>query len=279
MALALGSSASSLRVGSGTPSRMYRGSTAFWDADAAAYIRAVEAADGQALELGVCNAYHNFFLELKATPGLFDAIKASCILCGARSLAGALVPVVGDAPTNNNFISDDYNRETGLAGDGSTKFLNANRLLSADPQDDYHCSVYEYTAASSPNSMTLLGGGGAGNGAVTLGRTTSAAYTRCRSATLKTGANVGDVAGFIGISRATGSGYSQRSGGVNTLQTDASSVVGDYITTVFARATTGGGRDSLSDARIAFYSIGESLDLEALDLAVSTLLTAIGVAI
>jgi hypothetical protein len=248
------------------------------DPDAAKYLAAVEAADGEPLEPAVRTAINAFFRDTKAA-GVFDALKACCILAGARTLAGALVPVVGDAPLNLNFISDDYNRETGLVGNGSTKFLNANRLLSADPQDDYHCSVYEYTAASSPNSMTLLGGGGAASGAVTLGRTTSAAYTRCRSATLKTGANVGDVAGFIGTSRAAGSGYSQRSGGVNTPQTDASSDVGDYITTVFARATTGGGRDSLSDARIAFYSIGESLDLEALDLAVSTLLTAIGAAV
>jgi len=248
------------------------------DSDCLTYLAAVAAADGAGVETGVAMAVDAFFRDSKAT-GVFDALKACCILAGARTLAGALVPVVGDAPLNFNFISDDYNRETGLVGNGSNKFLNANRLLSAELQDDYHCSVYEYTAASSPNSMTLLGGGGAGSGAVTLGRTTSAAYTRCRSATLKTGTSVGDVAGFIGTSRATGSGYSQRSGGVNTPQTDASSDVGDYITTVFARGTTGGGRDSLSDARIAFYSIGESLDLEALDLAVSTLLTAIGVAI
>jgi len=35
----------------------------------------------------------------------------------------------------------------------------------------------------------------------------------------------------------------------------------------------------LSDARLAFYSIGESLDLAALDTRVSNLITAIGAAI
>jgi hypothetical protein len=36
---------------------------------------------------------------------------------------------------------------------------------------------------------------------------------------------------------------------------------------------------SISDARIAFYSIGESLDLALLDVRVTDLITAIGVAI
>jgi hypothetical protein len=60
------------------------------------------------------------------------AIKASCILAGARTLAGALVPLAGAAPTNvGPFVSGDYNRKTGLVGDGSTKYLNSNRARLA----------------------------------------------------------------------------------------------------------------------------------------------------
>jgi hypothetical protein len=32
---------------------------------------------------------------------------------------------LGTAPTNNNFVDADYNRETGLVGNGSTKYLDS----------------------------------------------------------------------------------------------------------------------------------------------------------
>jgi hypothetical protein len=74
--------------------------------------------------------------------GRSHAIKAACLLCGARTLAGALVPLVGAAPTNNNFVDADYNRETGLKGNGSTKYLDSGRANNDDPQDDNHNSAF-----------------------------------------------------------------------------------------------------------------------------------------
>jgi len=47
---------------------------------------------------------------------------------------------------------------------------------------------------------------------------------------------------------------------------------------VYARGTVGSPQ-ALADARIAFYSIGESLDLALLDARVSNLITTIGRAI
>ena len=111
------------------------------DADALAYIAAVEAADGQSLENGVKDAYTAFISGCKAD-GIWTAIKAACILAGARTLNGALVPLAGTAPTNNNFVSGDYNRETGLKGNGTTKYLNSNRANNADPQNSNHNAVY-----------------------------------------------------------------------------------------------------------------------------------------
>jgi hypothetical protein len=71
-----------------------------------------------------------------------------------------------------------------------------------------------------------------------------------------------------------------RYGGVADSHTDASTEPGDTITTIFARGTTGGGRDSLSDAKISFYSIGTSLvDLAKLDTHISDYVTAIGAAL
>jgi hypothetical protein len=69
------------------------------------------------LEIGVQSAYNDFVVGCKAD-GIWDAIKASCILAGARTLSGSLTPLKGAAPTNFNFVSGDYNRKTGLVGNG-----------------------------------------------------------------------------------------------------------------------------------------------------------------
>lgn len=279
MALALGSSASSLRVGSGTPSRMYRGSTAFWDADAAAYIRAVEAADGQALELGVCNAYHNFFLELKATSGLFSAIKASCILCGARTLAGALVPVVGTAPTAYGLVEGDYTRgggTPGLKGDG-TSYLDTNRNNNADPQNSKHYSVY----MSQPNSYTiaypgiLVAGGSAGNDCHFVGGPSVAAslVMSVNNPSAQVTAATGTATEFMGASRSNSTSYQRRVLGATTTSSTTSGPPSDINFGLFTVIGSAGNR---GDSRIAFYSIGTAVDLEALDTAVTNLITAIG---
>jgi hypothetical protein len=111
----------------------YRGSQRLpSDPDALTYLAAVAAADGAPVEVGVATAVDDFFKGCKAD-GTFSALKAACILCGARTLAGALVPLAGDAPTNNNFVDADYNRETGLIGNGSTKYLDSSRATTTTP--------------------------------------------------------------------------------------------------------------------------------------------------
>ena len=95
----------------------------FFTSEAAAYIKSIETADGQALEPQTKIAINTFIRGCKID-GNWDAIKSSCILAGARTLNGALISLKGTAPTNVNFISSDYNRATGLKGDGSSKYLN-----------------------------------------------------------------------------------------------------------------------------------------------------------
>jgi len=124
----------------------YRGSQRLpSDQDALTYLAAVAAADGAPVEVGVATAVDDFFKGCKAD-GIWDAIKASCILCGARTLAGALVPLVGGAPTNvaDGFVEGDYTRggaTPGLKGDG-TSYLDSGRADDADPQDDAHRCAY-----------------------------------------------------------------------------------------------------------------------------------------
>ena len=126
-----------------------------YDADAQAYFTRVEGASGdnQQLEFAVKAAINTFVLGCKSD-GIWTAIKASCILAGARTLNGALQPLVGTAPTNVSslFVAGDYNRKTGLLGNGTTKYLDSNRNNNADPQNSNHNAVYVSTAATATSA-------------------------------------------------------------------------------------------------------------------------------
>ena len=256
---------------------------ATFDADAAAYLRAVEAADGQALETPVKRAVDDFFKGCKADPsGIpgrsnWDAIKASCILCGARTLAGALVPLVGGAPTNvnNNFVGADYNRETGLVGDGSTKYLDSNRANDADLEDDNHNVLWGSTLSVTGVEM---GAGSNGVGANNVGQQSSAAIARSRATSFAQLTRV-DVPMLFGHSRSSAGEFKVRYNGATTTENFASESPSSDNVFLFCRNNGSGTPELFSPSRIAFYSIGESLDLALLDARVSALVTAIGAAI
>jgi hypothetical protein len=258
------------------------------DPDAAAYIAAVEAADTQALEPAVRAAINDFVVGCKAD-GIWTAIKASCILAGARTLTGALVPLVGTAPTNVGglFVSGDYNRKTGLVGDGSTKYLNSNRNNNADPQNSFHVSVYVTQVSTSgsgaldPNRFPFyIGTGGNTSGALAIGRienNSTNLFLRNRSltATLVAGAT---TTGFLGNVRTGSSEYVARVGGANSTISQASQTPFNGNIGVF-RSIINDESITYSNGRIAFYSIGESLDLALLDARVTALINAIAAAI
>jgi len=250
-----------------------------FDVDASTYIEAVEAADTQALETGVRYAINDFVIGCK-TDGIWSAIKASCILAGARTLTGALVPLVGTAPTNFNFVAGDYNRETGLVGDGSTKYLDSNRANNADPQNSQHTSVFATTADST--NRVYCGSGAVNVAKATIiaapssGSNTTRPRFQSRNATLIASLQVTHQAGLIGLSRASSANYQTRAGTQSENLNNVSSLPPSGNLHIFA---TDAAPKYHSNARIAFYSIGESLDLAALDTRVSNLITAIGAAI
>ena len=239
------------------------------DPDAAAYITAVEAADTAAgqtdgLEERVKIAIDNFVLGCKAD-GIWSAIKASCILAGARTLNGALVPLVGTAPTNFNFVAGDYNRKTGLVGDASTKYLNSNRNNNADPQNSKHISVYASTAGSG-----FYLGTSSGVGSTTL----SQAACRVNTATANTGGGNANSGTLTGGNRPSSGTVERRVNGSTISSLITSETPANNSLHVFAGAAA-----SNSNARLAFYSIGEALDLARLDSRVTDLINAIGAAI
>jgi hypothetical protein len=249
------------------------------DAEADAYIAAVEAADGQALESGVKFAIKNFVLCCKQD-GIWDAIKASCILAGARTLTGALVPLVGTAPTNFNFVAGDYNRKTGLVGDGSTKYLNSNRNNNADPQDDRHAAVYATTRGTTGDRAYLsISASSGGATQVLSGINLSQLRTRCSDQTSsEVENNLHVIDSLLGISRAASSEYIKRGSGTNETVSVASlpPIDGNYFVLSRNNIPNPG---NFSNARLAFYSIGESLDLALLDARVTDLINAFAAAI
>ena len=249
-----------------------------YDADAQSYITAVETADGQALEVGVKDAINAFVVGCKSD-GIWNAIKASCILAGARTLAGALVPLTGGAPTNNNFVSADYNRETGLVGDGSTKYLDSNRTVTATSPTNYHQAVYMSEKPTVDGSF--IRSDDVSTQRYLLYYNVSADETRAISGTLPS-AYLGGAGslepGFKGVSRDNSSTFDARANST-TSTTSASAGASTALTSFVFAGNVQGSATFYSDARIAFYSIGEALDLAKLDARVTTLMSDIAAAI
>jgi hypothetical protein len=80
----------------------------------------------------------------------------------------------------------------------------------------------------------------------------------------------------VAISRSLAASYVLRVGGSNTTGSVISEAPFDENIRVFSRGASG---PAVTNARLAFYSIGESLDLALLDARVTALITAFGVAI
>jgi hypothetical protein len=246
------------------------------DLDAAAYIAAVEAADTAAgspggLEEKTKIAIDNFVLGCKAD-GTWSAIKASCILAGARTLSGCLVPLVGTAPTNANFVAGDYNRKTGLKGNAAE-----NKRLSysiSTPSGGNHQGLYLTEAENSSDFRAGFMGVSDNLAILQQDFKVGSGMIFLRNPNSLTAGNAGR-SGFYGC---------VVSDGFLTARADGAPVPGQ-ISASQSTASTGyvfadranGNRDV--SARIAFFSAGTSLGLALLDARVTTLVNAIAAAI
>jgi hypothetical protein len=244
------------------------------DSDATAYIDRVMQADQSQLEAEIQFAINNFVVGCKSD-GIWPAIKASCILAGARTLNGALVPLVGTAPTNFNFVSGDYNRKTGLVGDGSTKYLATNYTYPADLQNNCHAAVWESGSSAIGVYFGAVDNVNSGN-FIAAANKASRHYNSSAFTFIPT---TFGTTGFQGIARSSALSYRYRSavGGTQTATISSATLTLPSFD-IFRRnkPTT---PDGFCPARLAFYSIGESLDLALLDARVTTLISAISTAI
>lgn len=220
------------------------------------------------------DAIDAFVVGCKAD-GIWDSIKACCILAGWDGLAGALTPIKGAAPTNVNFVAGDYNRKMGLTGNGSTKYLNTNRLGTADGQNDYHISTYiRETNSPAVQYATLFGHGSFGvNGTVRMATDFSTIQHYSRTAGFSAVSNAHSL-GMLGHYRSSSTAFSAYKSGTTTPFTVGSPPALAINSFVFANNNSGV-TDGYFGGRLAFYSIGSSIDLALLDTRVSTLLTSI----
>jgi hypothetical protein len=247
-----------------------------WDADAVAYIRAVESADVAQLPAPVSAAINAFVVGCKAD-GIWDAIKAACFLAGPRTLTGSLVPLAGTAPTNFNFVSGDYAAKTGLKGDGINKRLGSNRNNNADPQDSKHLAVWVSETGAITGTRASIGVGNSAAGTSHMARTTDARFYRLSSSGVFT-ASIGTAgaSGFIGASRSSSTGYVVRLNGENTTATATSSSPLAGAINVFARTENDGTSPiSFSLERLAWYSIGEAINLALIEARIAAYMAAI----
>jgi hypothetical protein len=265
------------------------------DSDAAAYITAVETADGQALEEKTKIAIDNFVLGCKAD-GIWTAIKASCILAGARTLTGALVPLAGLAPTNFNFVSGDYNRKTGLVGNRSNKSLRTGLLANALGNTSHHLffSGSSFRVAFPSGNTINLGGVYDGTnisslldvvetiGSITRRevRSGTGGATSGSSATIETGLI---ASGSIAGARTSATELRLYQNGVSAaLATNSNTPSLPALAFgVFAR-NNNGTQVEFTDARLNFFSIGDGLGqspMAALHARVTDLINAFGAAI
>jgi hypothetical protein len=193
-------------------------------------------------------------------------------MAGARTMAGALVPLVRPAPTAFGSAGGwNYNRKTGLAGNGIDNYLNSNRNNNADPQNSKHLSVWRSTQATVDGG--LLGSNGTLSGDSHLYTGFGLFIDRNNASTaadVPLASHPGAI--FYGNSRSTPAGFNVRISGTNYSNNIVSQTPRSASLLVFQTA-------GYTNARLAFYSIGEALDLALLDARVATLMAAIAAAI
>lgn len=253
------------------------------DADALRYILAVQSADGQPLESSVATAINSFVVGCKRD-NIWSAIKAGCILCGARTLAGALVPLAGPTPTNVNFVQGDYNRKTGLLGNGGGKYLRTGYAASSNAQNDNHMGFYVTAADTASTLRLMMGTGESGSGSCRIWANSGAndLYFQPNTSggtSAITGAANRYYLGLIAYSRTASNAFSMRAGTDTGTSTYASAALVGTEISVFRMTTSFTGSTQGTDSRIAFYSTGSSLNLATLDTRVSALISAIQAAI
>jgi len=255
---------------------------AAFDADAAAWIALIEAADGAALEAAVRDAYNTFVIGCKADPSLnagvsnWAATEQILILRGPRTLPGALITPKGPAVTSLGFGTGDYNREIDLKGSG-TRYLNLNRGGVNDSQNNASGWLWVNRAATSNNTKYFGAQTTAPAVQTYIGDFSGSMSLRINAigGVLASGAQ---RTGFMGITRNSATLQTARFGGGNTTDATTSSAPPAQNYFLFAR-NLDGSPNGFTDAGISAYGSGKAVNLTMMDARVATLLADLAAAI
>ena len=260
--------------------KIYRGSDLVYtggdvtDSDAVAYIAAVEAADGSSLESSTKININNFVVGCKAD-GIWSAIKSCCILAGARTYLGALVPLKGTAPTASLDLLNQslYSRSVGFQG-GSTaaaRWIDTNRLNNADPRDNAHAAIY----SSIIDAGVPLGSSNVLAGEITI-RPYNGASSAFRAHDNSPVVAAATLAGFSGVSRNDPNliNYIHPSIGLTSLGVSSSNP-NNAPNNIYVFRRNNDLSPSYYGGKISFYSIGTYLDLNLLKARVDALMAAL----
>lgn len=217
-----------------------------------AYIAAVEAADGQQLESSVLApmvTFANWRIPLGGT---------CCLMAGARTLAGALVPMVGSSPVASNFVSGDYNRIR-LLGNGSTKQIATGANFGSS-SNNHHAAVWVASAPTFASTSIFIGNVTTAGGTALTALTTQAIRTRSQASGFDDTIGGAAGTGLKGVNRSGGASYNVRYNGATEPFTRASEAVATGEVYVFSINLT-----AYSNAGLSMYSLGPALTLDDLD--------------
>lgn len=247
------------------------------DADARAYVAAVRTADGQSLESNVAKAIDVFVQGCK-TDGTWNALTHCALLAGPRTIAGCCVALKGTAPTSNAFVAADYNRETGLLGStANTKFLNANVNNNTFAQDNFHMSLY-VTQVPASSTYWMAGVGLTSNGASEILQTGGTPQFRNQNNSSQgIFASNDQSAGLWGSTRNSSATFDMRAGSFSgNAGSRASQTPFNGTIHIFRSASVA---TLFYPGRLAWYSLGTSIDLALLQSRLATYLSSIAAAI
>ena len=237
-----------------------------YDSDALDYFTRVEAA-GSTINADNKNAINQFIVGCKED-GNWSKIKASCILAGADTLSGALVPLVGTAPTNVGFLSSDYSPTGGLISNGTTKYLKSGRFGTSDPLNNQSLAVYHPRAGTSYNQSI-------GCGRATNASSVGDGYTYSQNSTISVGWTSPSV-GLMGLSRSLSSSYVRHNNRVTTtVNLNSTGRTSDEVFVFGSSNGTGLNNSITTNWPISFYSIGESINLALLDTRLTQLMNSL----
>lgn len=261
-----------------------------YHADAANYLNRVAIEDDESLEQPVQWVWDVFFRQMAdtdhPTPTAAShkiALQAGTAIpmIGARTLPGALVPLYPGMPTPTNigFVSGDYNRATGLKGDGSSKYIDSNTSFAFSDSTDHDRSIAVWMSEDVPydadNADCVVGS--FGGTSTRFPQLLILGSTRLRVIRLATNKSydITDVAGFWGASVVVDQTDIRLNGNNTTVSVGNNLDANQGNILFFCR---GAGSD-ISQTRLCIGQAGTAIDLAYMDTCLTTLQSSIAAAL